>query len=263
LLLAINAGNSNVVMGIFHGKDIIASFRIYTDTRRTADEYALLFSEFLSRKGIDFNQVTGIIISSVVPQVLVQLKEMSVRWFHEEPIVVNSDLELGINILYDNPKELGSDRIVNAVGGYAEYGGPLIVVDLGTATNFDVVSENGDFLGGAIAPGIGISIEALAGRTALLPMIDMSSVPQAIGHNTISCIKSGCLYGFLGQIEEIIRRIELELTKKPKVVATGGLANFIAKESKMLEHIDTDLTLKGLRIIYDRVILDKSRRLVL
>ena len=263
MLLAIDAGNSNIVTGIFHGKDIIANFRIYTDTKRTADEYALLFSEFLSRKGMDFKQVTGIIISSVVPQVLVQLREMSVRWFGDEPIVVSSDLELGINIVYDNPKELGADRIANAVGGYAEYGGPLIVVDLGTATTFDVVLENGDFLGGAITPGIGISIEALAGQTALLPRIDLSSVPLAIGRSTISCIKSGCFFGFLGQMEEIIRRIELELPKKPKVIATGGFANLIAKESKLIDYVDPDLTLKGLRIIYDRVILDKSRRMVL
>jgi len=262
LLLAIDVGNSNIVIGFFYRKDLIANLRIHTDTRRTADEYAILLSEFLSRKVMDLKQVTGVIISSVVPQALVQLREMSLQWLHEEPIVVNSNLDLGIKILYDNPDELGADRIVNAVGGYFEYGGPLIIIDLGTATTFDVVSENGDFLGGAIAPGIGISIEALAGRTTLLPKIDLSSTPQAIGKSTISCIQSGCFFGSLGQIEEIIRRIKLELPKSPKVIATGGLASLIAKESKLIDHIDPDLTLKGLRIIYDRVILDKSLQMV-
>lgn len=262
MLLAIDVGNSNVVIGFFYRKDLIANLRIYTDTRRTADEYSILLSEFLSQKSMNLKQVTGTIISSVVPQVSVQLRETSLKWLREEPIIVNSDLDLGIKILYDNPKELGADRITNAVGGYFEYGGPLIIIDLGTATTFDVVSENGDFLGGAIAPGIGISIEALAGRTALLPKIDLSSAPQAIGKNTISCIQSGCFFGFLGQIEEIIRRIKLELPKSPKVIATGGLANLIAKESKLIDYIDPDLTLKGLRIIYDRVILDKSLQMV-
>ena len=252
MLLAIDVGNSNIVIGFFYRKDLIANLRIHTDTRRTADEYAILLSEFLSRKVMDLKQVTGVIISSVVPQALVQLREMSLQWLHEEPIVVNSNLDLGIKILYDNPDELGADRIVNAVGGYFKYGGPLIIIDLGTATTFDVVSENGDFLGGAIAPGIGISIEALAGRTALLPKIDLSSTPQAIGKSTISCIQSGCFFGSLGQIEEIIRRIKLGLPKSPKVIATGGLANLIAKESKLIDLIDPDLTLKGLRIIYDR-----------
>jgi len=262
MLLAIDVGNSNIVIGFFYRKDLMTSLRIHTDTRMTADEYAILISEFLSRKSMDLKQVTGTIISSVVPGVLIQLKEMSLQWLHEEPIVVNSDLDLGIKIMYDNPKELGADRIANAVGGYFEYDGPLIVIDLGTATTFGVVSENGEFIGGAIAPGVGISIEALAGQTALLPRIDLSIAPQAIGKNSISCIQSGCFFGFLGQIEEIIRRIKLELPKTPKVIATGGLANLIAKESKLIDRIDPDLTLKGIRIIYDRVILDKSLRMV-
>lgn len=262
MLLAIDVGNSNVVIGIFYRNDLMASLRIHTDTRRTADEYAILISEFLSGKGMDLKQITGIIISSVVPSVLDQLRGMSLQWFHEEPIIVNSNIDIGIKIMYDDPNELGADRIANAVGGYFEYGGPLIVIDLGTATTYDVVSENGEFLGGAIAPGIGISIEALAVRTTLLTKIDLSIATKAIGKSKISCMQSGCFFGFLGQIEEIIRRIRLELPKEPKVIATGGLANLIAKESKLIDQIDSDLTLKGLRIIYDRVILDKSLRMV-
>ena len=263
MLLAFDVGNSNITVGLFYGNDIIAELRIHTDTNKTCDEYGLLVLDFLERKGIESKQVTGVIISSVVPLITVQLKEMSPKWFRENPVIVNSDLNLGIKIDYDNPKELGADRIVNAVAGYAEYGGPLIVVDLGTATTFDVVSEEGDFLGGVIAPGIGISIEALAGKTALLPKIDLTPPLQVIGKNTISCIQSGCYFGFLGQIEETIRRIKSELPKEPKVIATGGFANKIASNSKLIDHIDPDLTLKGLRLIYDRVILDKLAQIVL
>jgi len=259
VLLAIDVGNSNIVFGVFYGNDIIAELRVYADTKKTGDEYAIIISAFLNQKGIDIRQITGVIISSVVPSILTQLREMSIRWFREDATVVSSDLSLGIKILYDNPKELGADRIVNAVAGYAEYGGPIIIIDLGTATTFDVVSEDGEFLGGAIAPGIGISIEALAGRTALLPKIDLKVPTTAIGKNTLSCMQSGCYFGFLGQIEEIIRRIKAELPKEPKVIATGGLANVIANESKLIDQIDSDLTLKGLRIIHDRVILDKYK----
>ena len=263
MLLAFDIGNSNIRAGIFHGNDLIGDLRIYTDTNKTSDEYGLIVLEFLKHKGIENRQVTGVIISSVVPKITAQLKEMSPRWFREKALVVSSDLNLGMKINYDDPKELGADRIVNAIAGYEEYGGNLIVVDLGTATTFDAVSEEGDFMGGVIAPGAGISMEALAGKTALLPKIDLTQKPKAIGNDTISCIQSGCYFGFLGQMEEIIRRIKLELPKEPKVIATGGLADKIAKNSELVDHIDPDLTLKGLRLIYDRVILDKLEQIVL
>jgi len=258
VLLAIDVGNSNIVFAVFHGNDIIAEMRIYTDVNKTGDEYAIIIAGFLNQKGIDIRQITGVIISSVVPSILAQLKEMSIKWFREEAIVVSNELNLGIKILYDNPYELGTDRIVNAVAGYSEYGGPLIIVDLGTATTFDVVSEFGEFLGGAIAPGIGISISTLSNKTALLPKIDLKKPSSAIGKNTLACMQSGCYFGFLGQIKEIIKRIKAELPKEPKIIATGGLANII-NESKLFDEIDPDLTLKGLRIIYDRVILDKYK----
>ncbi|HGJ64297.1 TPA: type III pantothenate kinase [bacterium] len=257
MLLAFDVGNSNINVGLFYGNDIIGDLRIHTDINKTCDEFGLLILDYLERKGIENKQITGIIISSVVPIVTSQLKEMSSKWFGEKPVIVSSDLKLGIKIDYDNPNELGADRIVNAVAGYAEYGGALIIVDLGTAITFDVISEEGIFIGGAITAGIGTSIEALAGETALLPKIDITQPLQAIGKNTISCMQSGFYFGFLGQIEEIIRRISSELPNKPKVIATGGFCNKIANNSGLIDHIDPDLTLKGLRLIYDRVILDK------
>ncbi len=257
MLLTIDVGNSNIVFGVFHGNDIIAEMRTYTDFNKTGDEYAIIISSFLNQRGIDIRQITGIIISSVVPSVLTQLDEMSIKWFREKAVIVSNKLNLGMKILYDNPSELGADRITNAIAGYSEYGGPLIIVDFGTATTFDVVSEFGEFLGGAIAPGIGISISTLSGKTALLPKIELKKPSVAIGKNTLDCMQSGCYFGFLGQVEEIIRQIKSELSKEPKVIATGGLANVIAKESVLFDEIDLDLTLKGLRIIYDRVMLDK------
>lgn len=253
MLLATDAGNTNTTFCIFDKKRILKKWKVYTNRSRTTDEYELLLTQLLNQSNIRKDQITGIIISSVVPNVLFQLKEMSLQSFHIDPIVVSADLEIGMNILYDDPRSLGADRIANAIGGYTEYGGPLIVVDFGTATNFDVISEAGDFLGGAIAPGIGISMEALLERTALLPKIDISIAPKAIGKNTVSGMQSGCYFGFLGQVEEIIRRIKLELNGEPKVVATGGSAEPIARNSKFIGFIDPDLTLKGLQVIYERV----------
>jgi len=257
MLLAINVGNTSIGIGIFDGKKLLKSWRIASDKGKTADEYGLLISQLLQQSGFETAQIGGIAISCVVPPILTQLKEMSLRWFHLEPVVVSAELEIGMPILYDNPKQLGTDRIANAVAGYAEYGGPLIIVDFGTATNFDVVSGEGAFLGGAIAPGVGISIEALSERTALLPKIDISAPLQAIGKDTTSSMQSGCYFGFLGQMEEIIRRIKRELPGEPRVIATGGFANLIARNSGLVELVDPDLTLKGLQIIFER---DKKNR---
>jgi type III pantothenate kinase len=253
VLLAIDVGNTNIVIGVFDGKRIHESWRLFTDRKKTSDEYRLLISQLFYQSRIEIDQIDGIVISCVVPPILPQLQEMSVRQFHLEPIVVSTGLDIGIPILYDNPKELGADRIANAIGGYAEYGGPLIIVDFGTSTNFDVVSQEGAYLGGAIAPGVSISAEALSERAALLPKIDVRAAPQAIGKNTISSMQSGFYFGFLGQMEEIIRRIKRELPREPRVIATGGLAELMAGDSELVEVVDPDLTLKGLQIIFDRV----------
>ena len=253
MLLAIDVGNTNIVMGVFDGKRLIESWRISTDRTKTADEYRLLLSQLLNQSDIKMSQISSIIISCVVPPILPRLQEMCAGQFHQEPVLVSTDLDVGLRILYDNPKELGADRIANAVGGYAEYGGPLIIVDFGTSTNFDVVSAEGAYLGGAIAPGVRISSEALSERAALLPKIDVRVPPQAIGKNTMSSMQSGFYFGFLGQMEEIIRRIKRELPREPRVIATGGLAKLMAEGSELVEVIDPDLTLKGLQIILERV----------
>jgi len=248
-----DVGNTNIVIGVFHDKRILESWRLFTDRKKTSDEYRLLISQLLHQSRIEIDQIAGIVVSCVVPPVLRQLREMSIREFHLEPVVVDSVLEMGMPILYDNPKELGADRIANAIGGYVEYGGPLIVVDFGTSTNFDVVSEDGAYLGGAIAPGVSISVDALTERTALLPKIDLRVALQAIGKNTVSSMQSGFYFGFLGQMEEIIRRVKRELPREPRVVATGGLAELMAGNSELVEVVDPDLTLKGLKIIFDRL----------
>lgn len=253
MLLAIDVGNTNIVIGVFDGKRLLESWRLFTDRKKTSDEYRLLISQLFHQSRIEADRIEGIIISCVVPPILPQLREMSSQQFNLEPVVVGTELKIGMPILYDNPKELGADRIANAVGGYAEYGGPLIIVDFGTSTNFDVVSEEGAYLGGAIAPGVSISAEALSERTALLPKIDVRAAPQAIGKNTVASMQSGFYFGFLGQMEEIIRRIKRELPREPRVIATGGLAKLIAGDSELVELVDPDLTLKGLRIIFDRV----------
>jgi type III pantothenate kinase len=253
MLLAIDMGNTNIVIGVFDGKRLVESWRLSTDKTKTADEYRMLLSQLLHQSGIETDQIDGIIISCVVPPVLPLLQETCARQFGQEPVLVSADLDVGMRILYDNPKELGADRIANAIGGYAEYGGPLIVVDFGTSTNFDVVSSEGAYLGGVIAPGIRISSEALSQRAALLPRIDMRVPPHAIGKNTMASMQSGFFFGFLGQMEEIIRQIKRELPQEPKVVATGGLAKLMAEKSELVDVIDPALTLKGLQIILERV----------
>jgi type III pantothenate kinase len=253
MLLVIDMGNTNICIGVFNGNNLLESWRLSTDKKKTADEYRLLISQLLYHGKHDMSQIDGIAIACVVPPVLPQFREMSIMGFNLEPVVLDSTLDIGMPILYDNPKELGADRIADSVAGYAEYGGPLIIIDFGTATTFDVVSVNGEYLGGAIAPGMSISSEALSERAAMLPKIDIKEAPRAIGKNTIASMQSGLYFGFLGQMEEIVRQIKRELPQKPRVIATGGLAKLVAGKSELVELVDLDLTLKGLKIIYDRV----------
>ena len=253
MVLAIDIGNTNIVIGAFAGKQLLNDWRISTDPSKLADEYGILIRKMLKLSSIDHDEFEGIIISCVVPPLLSAMTNMCLRYFNISPKVVSIEEELGIQLLYDNPQEIGSDRIVNAIGAYKEYGGPLIVVDFGTATSFDAVSADGSYLGGVIAPGIGISVDALFARAARLARVELRRPGRVIGKNTAECIQSGFYYGFLGQMEEIIRRMKEEIGDKPRVIATGGLARFIAADSQLVDRVDANLTLKGLRVLFDRI----------
>ena len=252
MLLAIDIGNSNIVMGTYEGKNLMKHWRISTDRQKTGDEYGMLINDLFRYQGVQIADIGHIIISSVVPPLVVPMIKMCERYFKIHPLVVGPDIVTGIQLNYENPRTIGADRIVNVVGAFEQYGGPLIVVDIGTATTFDVVAENGDFLGGVIAPGIGTSADALFNSTAKLPRIELVPPKNIICHNTIQGMQAGIIFGYVGQIDEIVRRIREEAGKDMCVVATGGLARMIAKESKTIDRIDHFLTLTGLRVLYER-----------
>jgi len=252
LILVFDVGNSNVVLGIYRGRSLEESWRVSTDRRRTTDEYAILIKNLFQFSGRQFSEIRAVVISSVVPPLMPVLEELSQRYFNIEPVVVGPGVKTGISIRYENPREVGADRVVNAVAAYELYGGPLIIVDFGTATTFCVISANGEYLGGAIAPGIGISTEALFQQAAKLPRIELVKPKSVIGKNTISSMQSGIIYGFIGQVDGIVERIKAELGCDAFVVATGGLAELIAAESKTVNKVNPILTLEGLRIIYER-----------
>lgn len=255
MLLVIDVGNTNIVLGVYDGKELKYDWRISTDKDKTSDEYGLLFEQIFKYNGIDINEVEDIIISSVVPNLMHSLPNMCSRYFKKNPMVIGPGVKTGMNIKYDNPKEVGADRIVNAVAAYEKYGGPLIIVDLGTAITFCCVNNEGEYLGGAIAPGIRISSDALFLRTAKLPKVEITKPEKVIGKNTISSIQSGLVYGYIGMIdyilEKMIEEMDVNLTEI-KIIATGGFSNLIARESKYIKKIDRLLTLEGLRIIYER-----------
>jgi type III pantothenate kinase len=248
VLLAVDIGNTNTVLGVFDGTELVESWRVKTDARDTADELALTYRGLLA--GI---KVDGVAACSTVPAVLGQLRIMLERYYPQLPaVVVEPGVRTGVPLLYDNPKELGSDRIVNALAAYHLYGGPSIVVDFGTSTNFDVVSAKGEFIGGVLAPGIEISIDALASRAARLVKVELTRPRAVIGKSTVEALQSGILYGFAGQIDGLVRRITAELGGTAEVVATGGLAGLVIAESETIQHHQPDLTLLGLRLVYAR-----------
>lgn len=212
----------------------------------------MLLRSLFEHSGLMFEQIEGIIISSVVPPIMFSLERMCTKYFHIEPQVVGPGMKTGLNIKYDNPKEVGADRIVNAVAAIQQYGGPLIVVDFGTATTYCYIDENKQYMGGAIAPGITISTEALYSRAAKLPRIEIARPDNIIGKNTVSAMQSGILFGYVGQVEGIVKRMKWQASQEPKVIATGGLASLIANESDCIDIVDPFLTLKGLEIIYER-----------
>jgi type III pantothenate kinase len=252
LLLVIDAGNTNIVLGIYDGELLLRNWRISTDKSKSADEYGILFNNLLVLTGIGLANITDIIISSVVPTLTGVLERLSLNYFGIKPHLVGPGIRTGMPIHYDNPKEVGADRIVNAVAGYEKFKAPLIIVDFGTATTFDYVNGKGEYCGGAIAPGLMISMEALFQKASKLPWVEIVKPPAVIAKNTVNSMQAGILYGYVGLVDEIVGRMKRESRENPKVIATGGLAGLVVPESKTIDAVEEYLTLEGLRILYLR-----------
>ena len=252
MLLVMDVGNTNVSIGVYRDERLCYHWRISTYREKTEDEYGMIFGQLLGHVGLTFQDIKGMIISSVVPPIMPTLERMCSRYFHLKPLIVGPGVKTGLHIKYDNPKEVGADRIVNAVAAIQEYGAPIIIVDFGTATTYCYVNEDNQYLGGVIAPGIEISTEALYSRAAKLPRIEITRPANIIAKNTVSAMQSGIIYGFIGQVEAIVTRIKQQSQQNPKVVATGGRAAMIANETPIIDIVDPFLTLKGLRFIYSK-----------
>ena len=256
MLLAIDVGNTNTVLGLFRlegeAQELAAHWRVTTHRTQTADEYGVLFVNLFQMNGMSPGDVSQIIVSSVVPPVDSTLRQVCETYFHTVPLFVEPGIKTGMPVLVDNPAELGADRLVNAIAAFERYGGPCIVVDFGTATTFDVISAKGEYLGGAISPGLGISADALFARAARLGRIDVKRPAKVIGTNTVTHLQSGLYYGYIGLVDGILERMIAELGQPARVIATGGLARQISGDSRYIAEIDDMLTLDGLRILYER-----------
>lgn len=253
MILVCDVGNTNMVLGVYEGEKILRAWRISTDRNKTSDEYGVSIKQLFEYDNLDMDKIEDVIISSVVPTIMNALEHMCRRYFKKEPIVIGPGTKTGMDIKYDNPKEVGADRIVNAVAAYEKYGGSIIIVDFGTATTFCVVSETGDYLGGVISPGIIISSEALFQKASKLPRVELIKPERVLNKNTIESMQAGIIYGYVGMVDYLIEKIEDELgTKVKQVIATGGLASAIASESEKITKIEKMLTLEGLRIIYEK-----------
>ena len=252
MLLALDAGNTNITIGIFQGDQLVDHRRLRTVRDQTSDEWGILLVNLLTFAGLDARAVDGIIVSSVVPPLNSALAEMARRYFHAEAMFVTAQTETGLTIRYENPSEVGADRLVNGVAAFHKYGGPCLIVDLGTANTFDAISADAEYLGGIISAGVGISADALFSRTARLPLVDFQKPARLVGTNTVASMQSGLYYGAIGAIDSIIERLVAELGPGTKTIATGGHAALICGESKFITTVDADLTLDGLRLIWDR-----------
>lgn len=251
MLLTTNVNNTNTMFGLHDGAEWIANWRIKTDRAKQPDEYAMLLRDLFQHNQLSWSDVTGVALASVVPPLTGAFVEMYQRYFKLEPLVVTHKIKSGVKIKIDYPAEAGADRILNALGARELHGCPCIVVDFGTATTFDAISKDGDYLGGAIAPGLGIAAEALFARTAKLPRIELVAPPAAIGRNTVHAMQSGIMLGYIGLIEGLVKRIKKELGAGTRVIATGGMAHILAPETKAIQTVDQMLTLEGLRLIYN------------
>jgi len=251
MLLCVDIGNTNIVMGLYRGEELLTHWRISTDHERMPDEYGMILMALLAHHGFKPQDIDGIALASVVPPVTDTFTEMLHHYLTPRPFIVDSGVKTGVAIRYDNPREVGADRVVNAAAAYTLYGGPACIVDFGTATTFDALSAKGEYLGGAIAPGVRVAAEALFLRTAKLPRIDLQRPKKAIGTNTVDSMRSGILFGYVGLVEGMVARFRRELGPEMRVIATGGLAGIIAEETRVIEVVDPWLTLKGLRLIYE------------
>jgi type III pantothenate kinase len=256
MLLAIDVGNTNIVLGIFEGSTLLASWRLATDRGRTADELGLLTTGLLTHRGIDPHDIDGVVMASVVPPLTATTQAMGIRYFGRMPLNIEDIRNLGMPVRYDAPAEVGADRLVNAIAAFERYGRPtsrpVIVVDFGTATTFDAISEHGEYLGGAICPGVQISADALFQRAARLPRIDVRKPASVIGRTTTASMQAGLFYGYVGLVEGIVQRMRRELGEGAACIATGGLAETIAPETALIEAVEPDLTLVGLRLAWER-----------
>jgi type III pantothenate kinase len=252
MLLAIDIGNTNIVLGLYQGKKLITHWRLLTVAERTADEYGVIISHLIFSKGFRCNQIHSIVASCVVPPMVSVTLELATKFFELEPLMVGPGIKTGMPILYDSPKDVGADRIVNGIAAYEKYRDACIVVDFGTATTVDFISKKGEYIGGAIAPGLLISLEALFQRASKLPRIEIVKPKEVVGKNTVNSIQAGIFFGYVGLVDGIVQRIQKENGVQAKVVATGGLAPLVASECSTISEIDEFLTLEGLRIIHDR-----------
>ena len=258
MLLAFDVGNSNIVLGVFKDGNLLTNWRIETDNNKSADEYGMIVNQLFSYEGLKMSDIDDVIISTVVPSVLYTLQHLAMKYFHKRAIVIESGVKTGLIVKYDNPKQVGADRIVNAVAAYQKYGGPLIIIDFGTATTFCGVTENAEYLGGSIAPGLKISSEALFEKTSKLPKVELEEPGHTICKNTIQSMQSGLVYGHMGMVDYIVKRMKKELEdltpsgKPVKVIATGGLSTMIDEGIDCIDCVDKLLTLEGLEIIYEK-----------